>query len=238
MLVLSRYPIQTQKVRTFQQFLWKDMPDNLLVTIQDEMGQPYYSKQARQVLRLSSKSHWDIPIKVGQQTIHLLASHPTPPVFDGPEDRNGKRNHDEIRFWTDYISGQAQSAYIYDDKGKQGGLFGEHFVIAGDLNASVIEGDAYKNGIQGLLKHELVNDKIIPNSQGGKEHTPDNAYALTHTADWGMRADYVLPSTSLTCIDSGIFWPKQGDPLSRLIKDRSSSSDHRLVWLDVEFKQP
>lgn len=237
MLVLSKYPIQTEKIRTFQNFLWKDMPDNFLTTIQDETGQPYYSEQAQQVLRLSSKSHWDIPIQAGGQVIHLLASHPTPPVFDGPEDRNGKRNHDEIRFWTDYISGQEQSAYIYDDMKKQGGFVGEHFVIAGDLNASVDEGDAYKSGIQGLLKHKLVNDGVVPASQGGKQHTPDNAYAASHTADWGMRADYVLPSTSLTCIDSGVFWPKQEDPLSRLVKDRNSSSDHRLVWLDLELNQ-
>lgn len=237
MLVLSKYPIHFEQVRTFQHFLWKDMPNNLLTTIQDENGQPYYSKQAQQILRLSSKSHWDIPLQVGKKTIHLLASHPTPPVFDGPEDRNGKRNHDEIRFWTDYISGQAQSAYIYDDKGKQGGFTGKHFVIAGDLNASIEEGDAYKSGIQGLLKHELVNDKIIPRSLGAKQRSPENPYAAGHTAEWGMRADYVLPSTSLICIDSGVFWPKQDDPLARLVKGRNSSSDHRLVWLDLDVNQ-
>ena len=37
------------------------------------------------------------------KTVHFLVSHPTPPVFDGPEDRNGKRNFDEIRFWADYV---------------------------------------------------------------------------------------------------------------------------------------
>lgn len=237
MLVLSKYPIQMDKIRTFQKFLWKDMPDNLLATIQDETGQHYYSNQAQQMLRLSSKSHWDVPIQVGEQTLHLLASHPTPPVFDGPEDRNGKRNHDEIRFWTDYISGQEQSNYIYDDKGKKGGFAGEYFVIAGDLNASAVEGDAYRDGIQSLLKHELVNDKVIPTSEGAALHTPDSAYAASHTAEWGMRADYVLPSTSLICIDNGVFWPKQDDPLSRLTKDRSSSSDHRLVWLDIAVNQ-
>jgi hypothetical protein len=57
-------------------------------------------------------------VKVGGKTIHVLASHPTPPTFDGAEDRNGKRNHDEIRFWRDYIS-EKTSNYIYDDKGKK-----------------------------------------------------------------------------------------------------------------------
>lgn len=233
MLVLSQYPIQFEQIRTFQHFLWKDMPDNLLSTIKDASGQPYYSQQAQQILRLSSKSHWDIPIKIGSSTLHLLASHPTPPVFDGPENRNGKRNHDEIRFWTDYLTDSEESAYVYDDNGGSGGFKGEHFVIAGDLNASPDEGDGIKSGIQGLLAHLLVNDSFVPKSEGGDVHTPENHYSAGHTAEWAMRADYVLPSTSLNVKGSGVFWPKQDDPLFRLIKDRKSSSDHRLVWIDI-----
>jgi endonuclease/exonuclease/phosphatase family metal-dependent hydrolase len=236
MVVLSQYPIQFEQIRTFQHFLWKDMPDNLLTTIKDESGNSYYNQEAQQILRLSSKSHWDIPFKVGNQTIHLLASHPTPPVFDGPENRNGKRNHDEIRFWNDYLSSREQSAYIYDDKGKSGGFKGEHFVIAGDLNASPDEGDGIKSAIRGLLGHPSVNDSFVPKSEAGQLHTPDSQYAAQHTADWAMRADYVLPSTSLEVKASGVFWPKLDDPLFRLIKDRKSSSDHRLVWVDVALK--
>ena len=233
MLVLSKYPIQFEQIRTFQHFLWKDMPNHLLATIKDENGQPYYSQQAQQILRLSSKSHWDIPVKIGNRTIHLLASHPTPPVFDGPENRNGKRNHDEIRFWTDYLSGSEQSAYIYDDNRKSGGFNGDDFVIAGDLNASPDEGDGIKSGIQGLLEHSLVNASFVPQSDGGSVNTPDTPHSAQHTAAWAMRADYVLPSTSLDVTESGVFWPKQDDPLHRLIKDRQSSSDHRLVWVDI-----
>ena len=52
-----------------------------------------------------------------------------------------------------------------------------------------------------------------------------------------MRADYVLPSTKLgEVIDSGVFWPAPQDFQYRLIKDRQSSSDHRLVWIDVELE--
>jgi hypothetical protein len=233
MLVLSKHPIQFEKIRTFQYFLWKDMPGNLMATIEDENGKLYYSPQVQQILRLSSKSHWDVPIIIGSQTIHLLASHPTPPVFDGPENRNGKRNHDEIRFWTDYLSGSEQSAYIYDDNQKRGGFKGEYFVIAGDLNASPDGGDGIKKGIRGLLEHNLVNDSIVPQSEGGSVHTPDNPDSAQHTAEWAMRADYVLPSTSLNVTESGVFWPKPDDSLFRLIKDRQSSSDHRLVWIDI-----
>ena len=37
--------------------------------------------------------------------LHLLAWHATPPVFDGPEDRNGRRNHDEAAFWRLFLDG-------------------------------------------------------------------------------------------------------------------------------------
>ncbi|OFA32586.1 endonuclease [Glaciecola punicea] len=237
MAVLSKFPIQTQQIRTFQYFLWKDMPNNLLETVKNEDGSDYYSEQAQQILRLSSKSHWDVPIKVGNQSLHILSSHPTPPVFDGYEDRNGKRNHDEIRFWTDYISGSESSAYIYDDKGQRGGLLGEHFIVAGDLNASPVEGSAMPSGISGLINHPRINDTMSPKSEGGRAHSPDNINGAEHTAGWRMRVDYVLPSSSLKVANSGVFWPTQDDPLHHLIKDRQSSSDHKLVWVDVDMSK-
>ena len=91
------------------------MPGNLIPT-------PFYSPDEVEILRLSSKSHWDVPIRIGKKTVHFLVSHPTPPVFDGPEDRNGRRNNDEIRFWADYITPGTSSGYIYDDEGVRGGL--------------------------------------------------------------------------------------------------------------------
>ena len=81
----------------------------------------YYSAEEIEVLRLSSKSHWDVPINVNGEIIHVLASHPTAPVFDGEEDKNGKRNHDEIRFWSDYVT-PGNGDYIYDDNGGTGGF--------------------------------------------------------------------------------------------------------------------
>ena len=94
MQVYSRFPIDLGRVRTFQHFRWTDMPGALLPT-------PFYSLEEEAILRLSSKSHWDLPLVVRSEVVHFLVSHPTPPVFDGPEDRNGRRNFDEIRFWAD-----------------------------------------------------------------------------------------------------------------------------------------
>jgi len=131
MAVLSRLPIASDDVRTFAGLRWSEMPDNLYPL-------DYFPEPALEVLRLSSKSHWDVPVKAGDKTIHLLASHPTPPVFDGEEDRNGRRNHDEIRFWVDYIDGKD---WMLSDQGTKGGLAeGTAFVLLGDLNNDPVKG--------------------------------------------------------------------------------------------------
>ena len=233
MVLLSKYPIDQEKIRTFQLFKWQDMP-GALKPVNPETNQPWYNEQAWQNFRLSSKSHWDIPVLINNQTVHILASHPTPPVFDGPEDRNGKRNHDEIRFWRDYINSD-QASYIYDDKSQYGGLADQQaFVILGDLNASAVEGDAINSSITALLNHDKIQDPM-PMSQGGvasdKKSSP---YAKYHTAHWGMRADYVLPSKyGFTIKDSGVFWPEPEQESYRLVENRQASSDHRMVWIEL-----
>lgn len=234
MLLLSRYPIDADGTREFQHFLWKDMPGNLMADMRDEHGELYYPTAAQQRLRLSSKAHWDIPVRVGDEVIHVLASHPTPPVFDGPEDRNGRRNHDEIRFWVDYLGDD--SDYIYDDGGDRGGLRGERFVLLGDLNASQEEGEARRGSITELLTHARVHQQLLPTSEGGRANRAGSPSGPSHTAAWGMRADYVIPSKAgWRIVDAGVFWPTPDDPLFRLVRDRRASSDHRLVWVDLEL---
>lgn len=248
MAVYSMFPIDAERIRTFQFFLWKDMPGALLP---DDPSTPepadWYSPEELAVFRLSSKSHWDVPILIGSKTVHLLASHPTPPVFDGPEDRNGTRNHDEIRFWADYII-PARSSYVYDDQGKSGGLTpGEPFVIAGDMNADPFDGDSIAGAAQQLLDHPLVNAKATPSSEGAVEQSfLQGGVNLTHignpaydTADFAeppgnLRVDYVLPHKSLRITGSAVFWPLSTDPLFRLVGTFPfPSSDHRLVWIDT-----
>ncbi|MGH9249926.1 MAG: endonuclease/exonuclease/phosphatase family protein [Acidimicrobiales bacterium] len=250
MLVLSQHPIDTAGVRTFQHFLWKDMPGAMLP---DDPATPapadWYSPDELDVFRLSSKSHWDVPVLIGGKTVHFLASHPTPPVFDGPEDRNGTRNFDEIRFWADYISPGMTSRYIYDDAGVRGGLTpGASFVIAGDQNSDPLDGDSIPGAIQQLIEHPRVNTKVTPDSEGAVEQSALQGGAnLTHlsdprfdtadfsdTAPGNLRADYVLPSKNLRIADAAVFWPLADDPLFRLVGTFPfPSSDHRLVWVDV-----
>jgi hypothetical protein len=258
MAVYSRFPIDAAAVRTFQHFLWKDMPGALLP---DDSATPapadYYSPAELAVFRLSSKSHWDIPIRIGKETVHFLVSHPTPPVFDGTEDRNGRRNNDEIRFWADYVTPGATSDYIYDDDGNEGGLAaGASFVIAGDQNSDPLDGDSIPGSIQQLLDHARVDDSFTPSSAGGAYWSGvQGLQNLTHesdprydTADFcdnpvfppcsgpgNLRADYVLPSVGLEVVDGGVFWPTASDPLVYLTGAGFPvpSSDHRAVWIDV-----
>src|SRR5919106_679782 len=160
MVVYSRYPINYEDIRTFQFFLWQDMPGAMLPDDPTTTAPAdWYSPAELEVFRLSSKSHWDVPIQIGDKVVHFLVSHPTPPVFDGPEDRNGTRNFDEIRFWADYVRPGRASRYIYDDEGRRGGLDpGASFVIAGDQNSDPLDGDSIPGAVQQLLDNPRVND--------------------------------------------------------------------------------
>lgn len=237
--ILSKYPLEVASIRSYQQFLWSKMPDAKVPTTED--GMPYYSEDTWNQFRLSSKNHVDLPIRINNTTtIHTIIAHPTPPVFDGPEDRNGKRNFDEIRLLKDYVQ---NADYLIDDKGKKGGLKkGSSFVIMGDLNADPIDGDSYKGAINQLLdapevNQEVSNGKWIPYSNGGKAYnkrTTDKGNPGHDTAFFGARIDYVLPSNNLKVLKTGVFWPAKGEELYEVIKDKGAS-DHVLVWVDLEI---
>jgi endonuclease/exonuclease/phosphatase family metal-dependent hydrolase len=240
MALLSRYPFDAAGVRTFRKFRWQDMPGNL-------MPDGFYPEPARAVLRLSSKSHWDVPVSVPGHILHVLASHPCPPAFDGPEQRNIRRNHDEIRFWADYVSGGARADYQYDDAGRAGGLQpGERFVVLGDLNADPQDGMSWPGAASQLLRHPLIQDPL-PASAGAVESARLQGGANVHhlgdprldTADFGrstgnLRVDYMLPSRDLEVAAAGVFWPRDGEPGAELTgRFPFPTSDHRLVWVDL-----
>ncbi len=238
-VVLSKYPIATDEIRCFQEFLWRDMPGALLP--ETEAG-GFYSGEELGVFRLSSKNHCDVPVEVDGETLHVLASHPTPPTFDGPEDRNGRRNHDEIRLWRDYVSQDADaSAYLVDDDGVVGGLgSNDPYVIVGDLNADPNDGDSVAGAIQNVLEADRANRTLLPLSlgaveanivQGGINDTHVGSPGLD-TTDFGeppgnLRVDYVIPSTAVSA--TGVFWPVSLDSQAPLVL----ASDHRMVWADL-----
>ncbi|WP_300015760.1 endonuclease/exonuclease/phosphatase family protein [Pseudonocardia sp.] len=239
MLVLSRFPIDTGAARTFQDFRWADLPGNRIPA-------GFFTPEELAVLPLSSKSHWDVPVRVGKRTVHVLASHPTPPTFDGPEDRNGRRNADEILFWRHYVQPGQASRALYDDDGERGGLGGgERFVIMGDQNADPFDGDSFPGAAQQILTAQRVIDPM-PGSDGGVEAAqvqggPNLAHSgdpRLDTADFSepvpgnLRVDYVLPSRPLQVRGAGVYWPTAQDPLARL----NDASDHHLTWVDLRLR--
>ena len=191
-----------------------------------------------------------IPTASGDKTIHLLLSHPTPPVFDTVTENNKLLNSAEIKFWDDYI---ANANYIYDDQGVTGGLAEDaSFVIMGDLNADPENGDGYLESIQNLLNHEKVNTEAttstyVPTSLGATEcvDTGDcnqNTYPDRITSTFSLRVDHIIPSTDISVTGSGVFWPASYEAGRLLVDDervgndgdgKDLSSDHRLVWIDV-----
>jgi hypothetical protein len=236
MVLYSRFPISAAAARTFRKFRWTDMPGNLMPDGKD--GKPgFYSPDEVALFRLSSKSHWDVPVQIGQSVVHVLASHPTPPIFDGPEDSNGRRNFDEIRLWADYISGGDRAAYITDDCGRIGGLLPRaDFVVMGDLNADPVRNEQPygKAAVRQLLDLPTVQDPK-PRSTGSALARHDvelEDYLPYRTSNFG-RIDYCLPSRGLKVAGSGVFWPEPGDPLHHLIDPPDPASDHFAVWTDL-----
>ncbi|MFM7869843.1 MAG: endonuclease/exonuclease/phosphatase family protein, partial [Planctomycetaceae bacterium] len=203
-----------------------------------------YSEEDLSLFRLSSKSHWDVPVEVTGGVLHVLASHPTPPAFDGAEDRNGRRNHDEIRLWRDYLTA-GSDGWIRDDRGVAGGLAAESaFVIVGDLNADPVDGGSVAGAIQQLQDHPRVLSEPAPVSGGGERAASEQkginqqhrGRAAEDTADFSdrsvgnLRADYVLPSRGLRVQSAQVYWPSAGAG-AELVQ----CSDHRLVFVDLHW---
>ena len=169
MAVYSRYPIDDESIRTFQHFLWKDMPGALLPDDPNTTAPAdWYSAAELDVFRLSSKSHWDVPIEIGGREVHFLVSHPTPPVFDGPEDRT------DAQLRRDSLLGRLHPALPERLHLRRSGHFrgteaGAPFVIAGDQNSDPLDGDSIPGSIQQLLDHPLVNTKVTPSSEGAPQ---------------------------------------------------------------------
>lgn len=237
MLVATKgLPIDFASVRTFQRFLWADMPNNRLPPEHLPIG-------AEPIVRLSTTSHWDVPIETPGGRLHFLVSHHTPPVFDGPEDYNGRRNADETRFWHDYLD---DAEYIYDDAGVYGGLAMEtRFVLGGTFGIDPIDGEGIKDSIVELLAHPRIQD-VQPASPIGTQasrqqagiNTQHQGNAALDTADWwdygrrpppgNLRVDYLLPSAILRVVNSGVYWPSV-----ETTYDREAPS-HKIVWVDIE----
>jgi endonuclease/exonuclease/phosphatase family metal-dependent hydrolase len=217
--LLSRLPIATEAAQDFSAFLWRDLPDGLI----RDAG---LSPEAAAVQRLSSTGHWDVPLRLpGGDMLHLWAFAATPPLFDGPEDRNGRRNHDEAAFWLRYLAkdlpGRAPQAA---------------FVLAGNINLDPQKGEGRRAALTALLAHPALQDPQ-PESPGARlapAGERGGAPMAQDTAWWpgpgGLRLDYLLPSAGIGVQAAGVFWPAPGAPGAEAA---ALASPHRLVWADL-----
>lgn len=240
-VVFSRFPLRSDLARTFATLRWADMPEH-------RMPRGFWPDEIAAQLRLSSKTLLDLPAELpgdgGYARVHVLVHHPTPPTFDGPEDRNGRRNHDEIRLLAEVVG---NAAWLVDDAGIAGGLpAGEAFVIHGDANADPFDGDSVPGAIAQLLEHPRVDASFVPKSAGAIEkaakdgganakHTGDPAHDTADFSDrtaGNLRVDYVLPSRELEVTGGGVYWPTLGETHAAL----ATVSDHHAVWLDLRLR--
>lgn len=214
MAVLSRLPVDAAAVRDFSGLLWRDLPGALTEDPADLAA----------VQRLATTGFWDVPLVTDAGPLHLLAWHATPPVFDGPEDRNGKRNHDEAAFWRLFLDG---SLPMPPPAGP--------FVLLGDGNLDPSDGDGLRKGIGTLLAHPALQDPTPRGDHARTEvaHAGDPALDTAfYDGLGGLRLDYVLPSASLQVTASGVLWPDPQDPLAA---DLAAASRHFPVWVEVDL---
>ncbi|APX13924.1 endonuclease [Tateyamaria omphalii] len=209
MAILSRFPFDPNGVQDLSPLLWTDLPEALLPEVN---GAPFPSAEAQAAQRLSTTGHWIVPIQTTSGRFDLMTFHASPPVFDGPEDRNGKRNHDEIRLWQHMLDGTVGTAPTGP------------FIIAGDANLDPNDGSGLKPAIRTLLADPRLTD-LSPRGHAG-----------TDTVDWtdpvpgDLRVSYILPSTHWRVVDSGVLWPDPDDPFAETV---ATASRHRLVWADL-----
>jgi hypothetical protein len=214
MAILSRLPVDEAGVRDFSGFLWRDLPGAQIP--------PGAEASLLDIQRLATTGFWDVPILTDAGPLHLLAWHATPPVFDGPEDRNGKRNHDETAFWRLFLDGALPMS---PPDGP--------FVLLGDGNLDPADGDGLRQGMTALLTHPALQDPG-PSGRHGRSEPAHGGDPALDTALYdglgGLRLDYVLPDARLQVMASGVLWPPEGAPLAG---DLAAASRHFPVWVDI-----
>ncbi len=221
MAVLSRLPLG--EVRDFSSFLWADLPGAILPMVD---GHPFPSAKAQAAQRLSSVAHWDVPVERPNGVLHLLAFSATTPVFDGPEDLNGRRNHDEVAFWQRFLDGVLPMASPQ-----------RPVVVLGNANLDPEDGDGRREAILSLLTDPRLQDPE-PTSPGGATaaNPGQQGNPALDTADFNdpkpgnLRVDYVLPDATLRVTGAGVVWPGVDDPLAEIV---AKASRHHLVWVDI-----
>ena len=217
MLLLSRLPLGP--ARDLSGLLWADLPENHMPV----------DDPALDIQRLSTTGHWLVPLALPDgRHITLGAWAATPPVFDGPEDRNGRRAGDEALLWAQLLDGALPDHPAPDS-----------LVLIGLSNLDPTDGEGPRGAMARLLAHPALQDPAPRGAHGRTEPAHQGDPALD-TADFGagiggLRVDYILPAASLDVTAAGVMWPGAGDPL---LEDLAATSPHFPVWVDLALAAP
>ncbi len=224
MALLSRWPLG--EARDLSGLLWRDLPGARLPRRED--GSPFPSEEAAAVQRLSSTGHWVVPVQAPGGTVTVLAWAATPPLFDGPEDRNGLRAGDELMLWARLLDGELGPAPEGD------------FVLMGLSNLDPADGEGPRADMAAMLADPRLQDPRPSSAGAAAEADPGQAGdPALDTADWGpaaeggpgnLRVSYVLPSADWRVEAAGVVWPRPGEPLAEAA---AAAGAHRLVWADL-----
>lgn len=215
MALFARWDIG--EVVDYTDMLWQDLPGATLPAD--------WPTDVLAIQRLSSVNHWHVEILHPDGPVSVMAFSATPPVFDGPEDRNGLRNQDELALWS----------YVLDTDPKP------YFVVLGNANLDPVDGDGLTQAMKTFLADPRLQDPKPSSAGGGLTVDPNHNGNPKHdTADWdesgpgNLRVSYVLPSHEWTVTGAGVFWPAPDDPNAVLLGDDAlAAGPHRLVWVDV-----
>lgn len=173
--ILSRFPLAVQNVHSFNDMLWRDLPGTLVLKSDIGLG----------IQRLSSGGHWLVPVlvpgKSDELEVSLLIGHAGPPVFDGPEDRNGRRNRDELRLWEQIIEGLT-----------------DPFLFMANTNLDPERGEGARDAMALFLANPQLQDPLA-------------GQVTAHWDRPGpMRVSYVLPSSDFEVLSATV-WPVLAD---------------------------
>lgn len=203
MVLLSRLPFGD--VSDHSAALWSD---------HSAVARDVLPDGADTVVPLANVAQWVVPLTVAGAEITLITLAANTPVFDGPEDRNGLRNADEL-------------AYVAE-------LAAEHDtpVVLGRGNIDPVDGQGIRGAMEALLTHPSLQDTMPRgNGGGGVDHRGDPAL---DTVEWDgpgpLRVDYVLPARGLRVVASGVVWPALDDPFAGTV---ATASRGRAVWVDI-----
>ncbi len=212
LVLLSKHPIGLRQ--DFTDLLWRDAPQISPPTQAD--GTPFPSAHSFAAQRLAYKAHWHL--RAAGVSVILLAA--APPVFDGAEDRNGRRNADELRLVQASLDRAAEGP----------------FLVMGTLNQDPAgDGEGRLEALTAVLSHPTLQDPLQQDAEGqirsdvdagrNAQHQGDPRRDTADFADEGrngpgnLRVDYVLPGADLRLVEAGLHWPERGR--------------RAIVWADV-----